>query len=242
LTAVQLEQPDAAVGGAPWRRLYGRPLALAALVLVALDAILAAAGADVPVLDAMVLVLAPGMAFLPLLPERVRAHSLATVAMLPTLGVALSMVAIITAARLGLPVDATWVRVLEGAVVLVGLLALRGPDLRGRPPRPLELIGLIGVLVAGAVLGGRVIAGFPVPGNDWAKYVLYADEIRRQGSLLIDNPYWMLGVPFREDPGVPAIYGSYLVLGGQSATVLVHGIWVFAVIAILTTFVFVRSL
>ena len=76
-----------------------------------------------------------------------------------------------------------------------------------------------------------------MPGNDWAKYVLYADEIRRHGSLLIDNPFWMLGVPFREDPGAPAVYGSYLVIGGQSATVLVHGIWVFAVIAILTTFV-----
>ena len=241
MTAVQLEQPDAAVGGAPWRRLYGRPLALAALVLVALDAILAAAGADVPVLDAMVLVLAPGMAFLPLLPERVRAHSLATVAMLPTLGVALSMVAIVTAARLGLPVDATWVRVLEGAVVLVGLLALRGPDLRGRPPRPLELIGLIGVLVAGAVLGGRVIAGFPVPGNDWAKYVLYADEIRRQGSLLIDNPYWMLGVPFREDPGVPALYGAFLAMTGAPAIVVVHGIWVLMGTATAAVYAYARA-
>ena len=241
MTAVQLEQPDAAVGGAPWRRLYGRPLALAALALVALDAILAAAGADVPVLDAMVLVLAPGMAFLPLLPERVRAHSLATVAMLPTLGVAISMVAIVTAARLGLPVDATWVRVLEGAVVLVGLLALRGPDLRGRPPQPFELIGLIGVLVAGAVLGGRVIAGFPVPGNDWAKYVLYADEIRRQGSLLIDNPYWMLGVPFREDPGVPALYGAFLAMTGAPAIVVVHGIWVLMGTATAAVYAYARA-
>src|SRR3712207_9548188 len=40
-------------------------------------------------------------------------------------------------------------------------------------------------------------------------------EIRRHGALLIDNPYWMLGVPFREDPGVPALYGAYLAMTGD---------------------------
>ena len=65
----------------------------------------------------------------------------------------------------------------------------------------LAAAGLLVAVAAGLILEGRVIRGSPVPGNDWAKYVLYADEIRRHGSLLIDNPYWMLGVPFREDPG-----------------------------------------
>src|SRR4029078_4624722 len=132
----------------------------------------------------------------------------------------------------------------EAALVLVGL-ALPGrpePALRLRREDLLMAVGMLVAVAAGIMLEGRVIKGSPVPGNDWAKYVLYADEVRRHGSLLLDNPFWSIVVPFREDPGVPAIYGSYLVLGGQSATVLVHGIWVFAVIAILTTFVFVRSL
>src|SRR3954452_12248568 len=100
LTTLSVEQPEATVARAPWRRLRRRPLALAAVALVGLDAILAAAGARVPALDAMVLVLAPGMAFLPLLPARLHAHSLAAVAALPTLGIALSMVALVSAARL----------------------------------------------------------------------------------------------------------------------------------------------
>ena len=67
MTAVQLKQPDAGIGGAPWRRLRGRPLAIAAVALVGVDAVLALLGARVPALDAMVLVLAPGLAFAPLL-------------------------------------------------------------------------------------------------------------------------------------------------------------------------------
>ena len=116
------------------------------------------------------------------------------------------------------------------------------PPLRLSREEALVAAGLLVAVIAGLILEGRVIRGSPVPGNDWAKYVLYADEIRLHHSLLIDNPFWMLGVPFREDPGTPAVYGAYLVLGGQSATVLVHGIWAFAVIAVLTTFAFVRAL
>ena len=51
----------------------------------------------------------------------------------------------------------------------------------------------------------------------------------------------MLGVPFREDPGVPALYGSFLSLSGEPASVLAHGIWVFAIASILAIFAFVRA-
>src|SRR6185503_17666782 len=113
--------------------------------------------------------------------------------------------------------------------------------LRGPPPSALEVLGLVGALAAGAVLGGRVVSGFPVPGNDWAKYVLYADEIRRHGSLLIDNPFWMLGVPFREDPGVPALYGAFLAMAGGSAVVVVHGIWILMATTTATVFAYART-
>ncbi len=47
----------------------------------------------------------------------------------------------------------------------------------------------------------RVIGELPVPGDDWAKYLLYADEIRNHGALLLNNDLWMGWRPFSEDPG-----------------------------------------
>jgi hypothetical protein len=211
---------------------------------VAVEALIALLGGHVPVLAAFVLLVAPGLALLPLLPERARRDLVTALGAVPALGFVASSVALITAASIGLSLDGVVIRLVEAALVLVGL-ALPGrpePALRLRREEALAAAGLLVAVVAGLILEGRVIKGSPVPGNDWAKYVLYADEIRNHHALLIDNPFWMLGVPFREDPGTPAIYGAHLVLGGQSATVLVHGIWVFAVMAILTTFVFVRSL
>jgi hypothetical protein len=211
---------------------------------VAVEALIALLGGQVPVLAALVLLVAPGLALLPLLPERARRDLVCALAAAPALGFVASSVALITVASIGFALDGVVIRLVEAGLVLVGL-ALPGrpePVLRLRREDALVAAGLLVAVAAGVILEGRVIRGSPVPGNDWAKYVLYADEIRRHHALLIDNPFWLLGAPFREDPGTPAIYGAYLVLGGQSATVLVHGIWVFAVIAVLTTFVFVRSL
>jgi hypothetical protein len=211
---------------------------------VAVEALIALLGGHAPVLAAFVLLVAPGLALLPLLPERARRDLVTALAAAPAVGFVASSVALITAASIGLSLDAVVIRLVEAALVLVGLALPRRPEpaLRLRREEALAAAGLLVAVVAGLILEGRVIKGSPVPGNDWAKYILYADEIRNHHALLLDNPFWMLGVPFREDPGTPAIYGAHLVLGGQSATVLVHGIWVFAVMAILTTFVFVRSL
>ncbi len=211
---------------------------------MAVEALIALLGGHVPVLAAFVLIAAPGLALVPLLPRLARRHLVTALAAAPALGFAASSVALITVASIGLPLNGLVVRLVPAALVALGLALRAGGEPVVRFPRDeaLAAAGLLVAVAAGIVLEGRVIKGSPVPGNDWAKYVLYADEIRLHGSLLIDNPFWMLGVPFREDPGTPAVYGSYLVMTGQSATVLVHGIWVFAVIAILSTFAFVRSL
>lgn len=208
------------------------------------EAVIALLGGHVPVLAGFVLIVAPGLALVPLLPRLARRHIVTALAAAPALGFAASSVALITVASVGLPLDGLVVRLVPAALVAIGLALRAGGEPVVRFPREEALVaaGLLVAVAAGIVLEGRVIRGSPVPGNDWAKYVLYADEIRLHGSLLIDNPFWMLGVPFREDPGTPAVYGSYLVMSGQSATVLVHGIWVFAVIAILSTFAFVRAL
>lgn len=225
-------------------RLERRPLAVAAVALVALDALIAVAGGRFPLLSGLVLIAAPGMALLPILPSSARSDWPTALAIAPALGIAASSVAIITVASAGAPLTGASVRVVVAALVVAGLALSRdGEPVRSGHRRDLPLAcGVLLVLLLGVVLAGRVVHGSPVPGNDWAKYVLYGDEIRRQGSLLIHNPFWMLGVPFREDPGAPALYGSYLTMTGQPASVLMHGIWVFSALSILSVFAFARAL
>jgi hypothetical protein len=220
-----------------------RPLGLLAAVLLAIEALAALLG-GVPPLTALVLVSAPGFALLPLLPRSARESGMAAIAFVPALGFAASAVVLITIASVGLELDPVPVRVGLALVVAAGLaLPGRDPSLRGRArPGGWELLGLGAAVAAGAWLQGRVVSGTPIPGSDWGKYALYADEIRRQGSLLIDNPYWMLGMPFREDPAVPALYGSFLRLADLDATAVLHGIWAFTVIVILSVYGFARSL
>ena len=208
------------------------------------EALLAVFGARLGPLLVIVLTLAPGLALLPLLPEACRRSPLASLAASPILGAAAVSVAITTLAATGLDLTGFTVRLVPLALVLVGLFALNGgePSLRFERPDLLGALGLAGAVAASVVVHDQIIGGSPVPGNDWAKYLLYADEIRRQGSMLIDNPYWLLGVPFREDPGVPALYGSYLIGAGGNAAVLMHGIWVFAVMGVLSMYALVRSL
>jgi hypothetical protein len=223
------------------RTIQTRPLAIAGAALVAVEALIALLGGHSPPLAALVLLLAPGLALLPLLPARARADFVTALAAAPALGFAASSIGLITVASIGLPLDGVVVRLVAAVLVAAGLL-LRGAEPEVRLAEPLVALGLLVAIGAGLLLQARVIHGSPIPGNDWAKYVLYADEIRAHHALLIRNPFWMLGVPFREDPGVPAVYGSYLVMTGQSAAALLHGIWLFAVVAILTMFAFVRAL
>jgi hypothetical protein len=220
-----------------------RPLGIGAVTVAGLEPALAAAGVQASLLSAALLV-APGFALAPLLPQPVRRTPVAALAAAPALGVAASSLVLISASSAGVPLTGTAVRLLLGATIVLAVALLPGPDVDGRLDRGARLgaLGLGAAVVAGVVLEGRVLHGSPVPGNDWAKYVLYADEIRRHHALLIDNPYWMLGVPFREDPGAPALYGSFLALSGQPASTVMHGIWGFAVLCVLSTYAYVRSL
>jgi hypothetical protein len=211
-------------------------------VIVALEALLGSAGASAPLLSVAALVLAPGLALAPLLPARVRESSLSVLAAAPVLGFAASSVLLITLASLGVTLDATAIRLALGSLVAAGLV-LPWPEASrqlGRADWPVAA-GLALALGLGALLQQRVIGGNPIPGNDWAKYLLYGDEIAAHGHLLITNPFWMLGVPFREDPGVPALYGSFLSLTGEPASTLSHGIWVFAIVSILAVFSLTRA-
>ena len=224
------------------RTVASRPFAAAAALLVALESLLATLGAHAAWLSLAVLVLAPGLALAPLLPARVRASPVAVLAAAPALGFAASSVVLVSLSSAGASLNGTVVRLGLAGLVVAGLLLPWAEAGRRLSRADLPVAGGLGLaLVAGALLQQRVIGGDPIPGNDWAKYLLYADEITAQGRLLIDNPFWMLGVPFREEPAVPALYGSFLSLSGEPASVLTHGIWVFAVMSILSVFAFTRA-
>lgn len=187
--------------------------------------------------------LAPGFALCGLLPTPVRAIPLARWAAAPILGFAAVTALLITISWAGVPLDGLSVRLVLVAVVLAGIATWPRTAERVRFGRDdaLEATALLGVLAGGVALAWIVIGERPVPGNDWAKYLLFADEIRRQGDLLIDNPFWMLGVPFREDPAVGAAYGSVLLLTRVPTGALAQGIVVFAVLQALAVFAYVRA-
>jgi len=210
---------------------------------VLVEAALALLGAGWGPLAVVALVLAPGLALVPLLPPAVRESPSAALAAAPALGIAASSVVLITVASVGIPLSGVSVRVAVAALVAAGVaLPLREPPLRFGRAEALAAAGGGAALLLSLLIQNRVIGETPVPGNDWAKYVLYADQIARHGSLLIDNPYWMLGVPFREDPGVPALYGAHLLMTGAPAAVLQQGIGLFALAQVAALYALGRSL
>src|ERR671910_2426419 len=224
------------------RRVGERPLAVAAALIVALEALLGAAGAPAPLLSVAALTLAPGLALAPLLPARLRDSPLAVLAAALALGFAASAVVLITLSSAGVPLEATAIRLALAGLVVAGLLLPWPEAARGLGRADLAPAGGLALALAlGAVLQQRVIGGDPIPRNDWAKYVLYGDQIAAHGELLIQNPFWMLGVPFREEPALPALYGSFLSLSGEPASALTHGIWVFAITSILGAFALARA-
>jgi hypothetical protein len=224
-----------------WTR--SRPLLAAGAGVVALEALLAVMGLGWPALSILALVLGPGLALMPLLPRRALESPAAALAAVPALGIAATSSALITVAAVGVELGPVTVRLTLAALVAVGL-ALRGDEPALRFDRA-ELLACVGAALAvgtALVIQRRVLGDTPVPGNDWAKYVLYGAEIERQGALLIDNPFWMLGVPFREDPGAPSLYGAFLLMTDRPPAALQHGIALFALAQVLSLFALGRAL
>lgn len=205
------------------------------------EVLLFAIGVRSALLGALAL-LAPGFALCGLLPAPIRAIPVARWAAAPVLGFAAVTGLVITVSWIGIDLGGVSVRLVLVALTLLGI-ATWPPEPWPRPGvrDGLELLALIAIVAGGVALALIVVGDRPVPGNDWAKYLLYADEIRRQGALLIDNPFWMLGQPFREDPAVGAAYGSVLLLSRVSAGALAQGILVFSVLQTLAVFAYVRG-
>ncbi len=226
------------------RRTSGAAVAAAVVLLV--EGAFAVTGWPQQVLAACALLIAPGLAVLPLLPRELKRLPVA-VPVVPIAGFVVSTILLVSLSAVGLALDDLTIRGGLGGVVLVCLVASRSVD-AGRPLAHHRsafptLLGLAGVTGLGIALQTLVIGGTPLPGEDWGEYLLYAQQIEREQALLIDNPYWMLGgESFPLDPGVPALYGSFLTLADVPATALLHGIWIFALLAILGVFVLAASL
>jgi hypothetical protein len=221
--------------------------AVAAFLLVLVEALLALAGVRSVVLAAVALILGPGLALQPQLPRELGV--VGRWVAVPVVGCAAASVLVISASALGVPVTGTAVRLLLLAVTAAGVLAARRfavpapvPLRAGRAPLAVAA-ALVAIVCASVALQSRVIGGDPVPGTDWGHYLLYPSEVARQHSLVIDNPYWMLGGRrFRDDPALGALYGSVLVMSHAKAASLAHGIWLFAILAIVSVFLFASAL
>jgi hypothetical protein len=205
-----------------------------------------------PVLAACALLVAPGLALTPFLPKELGLPAV-RFAVVPVLGGAASSIAIITVSAIGVPLTGLTLRLTLLLLVLASLAAtiVRGVVRDVAEPRPTVRFGgegatlafLGAILCIGIALQASILGGKPLPGQDWGHYLLYVDEIRTQNSLLVDNPYWMLGGrQFAEDPGITSLYGAYALLGDQETAQLVQGIWVVAALAIVSVFVFVAAL
>jgi hypothetical protein len=234
-------------------RRRGSTAAWAALVLLGVEGLVALAFGPLPVLAVCALLIAPGLALTPFLPSELAVPGV-RVAIVPLAGGAATSIAIITVSTLGIPLTGVSVRltllllVLASVATSIALGVARDHAQERRSAGRLAgegatLAFLGAILCVGVTLQGLIVGAKPLPGQDWGHYLLYVDQIRTQHSLLIDNPYWMLGGrQFAEDPGIPSLYGAYALISGQGTAVLAQGIWVVAALAIVSVFVFVTAL
>lgn len=215
-----------------------------ASALVGVDSLLLAGAA----------LIAPGFALAGLLPPALRRTPVAVLTGAPVLGLAATSVALISVSTLGVPLTAVSVHVVLALLLAAGAVVGFDGGVEPTPPREstptvpnggtvasrrsalLDLVVLAGVIALALVLAWRVIGELPVPGDDWAKYVLYADEIRNHGSLLLQNELWMGGRPFSEDPGVPSLEGAALLMTGAEPGGLVRVILVLSLLQIAAAF------
>jgi hypothetical protein len=228
----------------------GDPWVFASLGFIAVEGLVSVVLGPQPFLSASLLLIAPGLALAAFLPAALTAP-VVRFAVVPIIGAAVSSIVIVSASSVGVPITGLTVRLLLLAVsfgslgvqMAVGPCRARFARRRDRLDEAIGLLLLAAAVCLGITLQALIIGGKPVTGQDWGHYLLYTDQIRQQHSLLIHNPYWMLGGRlFGDDPGAPSLYAGYALLSGQPTAVLAQGIWVFAALAVVSVFTFVATL
>ncbi len=206
-----------------------RRTAIAALALLVVDLLLRLVSGG-PYRGATALLLAAcATVLLPLLPVELARISL-RLAAAPALAVGSFTILVTTVSTLGIPLTEISIRAAVAVFVVslaVAGAVLRRPDSLGRPSGNREAAAVAAVLALAAfslASAWDVVGPFPPRGTDWGHYFLYADEVERQQSLLIDDP---LAGPhsqvFADPVMVGALYGSVLVLDGVSSRSLGAG-------------------
>ncbi len=136
-------------------------------------------------------------------------------------------------------------RAVAASIIFAARLEQTRPDATiDASPGEGATVALLGAAVAvGAALQGLVVGGKPLPGQDWGHYLLYVDEIRKQGLAAHGQPVLDARRPaVRRSSGAPALYAAQALLSEQTTASLLQGIWLPAALAVISVFVFVAAL
>ena len=188
------------------------------------------------------LVLACGSAVLPFLPGELGRLSF-QLSTLPALGIASFAALLTTISMIGMALTELSVRLaVVVLVVALGALARALPARFEDPPpvarRETATLALLGCVFAfGLASAWDIVRPFPPPAVDWGHYLLYAEEVEVERSLLVEDRYsGEEGRLFADSPGVGALYGGVLILDGVSSEWLSYGVILISALSILTVF------
>lgn len=204
-----------------WVRSQGS--AVTAVGLLVLDLVLRMVASG-PYRGATALLLAAcATVVLPLLPAELARPSLAAAAF-PTLALGSFTILVTTLSTVGIPLTETSIRAAVLVYVAGGAVlgtAARRPETSSRRSTKHEMAGVAAVLMLAAfsfASAWNVVGPFPPRGTDWGHYYLYADEVQRQKSLLIEDRFsGQEGQLFADPAMVGALYGGMRVLDGVSS-------------------------
>ena len=216
--------------------------AVAAVALVAVEALVRALVGGSYLGATPLLVLACGLGLLPYLPLEL--GSLAVrVAVVPALGIASFATLLTTASIVGVGLRALSITLLVAVfVVSVAVGSLWLPRRAAGGPashrhEPVVLLVLAGIVAFALASSWDVAYPFEPRGTDWGHYLLYSDQVAAQGRLLIDDPFaGESDRVFADPPGVGALYGSVLLLDGVSSWSLTAGIVIISALTVLGVF------
>jgi len=190
-----------------------------------------------------VLVLACGIAMIPLAPAEFD-RVLFRVAAVPSMGIVAFAVILTTISVAGAPLTDVSIRVAVVAFVcacaiLARTTAVRGTArLRGITRAEWAAAAALAVVLCFALASAWDVVGpFPPGGVDWGHYLLYADEVEVERALLIDDRYsGEDGRLFADSPGVGALYGGVRILDGTPSEWLTNGIVLVSALTVLSVF------
>jgi hypothetical protein len=167
---------------------------------------------------------------LPFVPRQLARPALG-LAVFPALGVGAFTILLTSLSTLGIPLTEVSIRVAVVLLIAAGF-AVRAVTIDGEQAPRVALgreLAAAAIVLAVALFSFAsswdIVGPYPPRGTDWGHYFLYADEVDRQGGLLIDDPYaGRDGELFADPVMVGALYGGTRILDGVSSRTLGVGV------------------